>query len=109
MEILLGVMKSKLFNLGMNIFLSHVIRVSFFDITPDVFAAVKNVEKSGASVISQWHVGSLLGMIFFSSNGPTSFCAIRLALSLFSIRKMVNNLLRSDHFVMIRLNTFQWA
>ena len=70
MEILLGVMKSKLYNLGLNIFLSHVIRVSFFDITSDVFAAVKNVEKSGASVISQWHVGSLLGMIFFSVTVP---------------------------------------
>ena len=87
MEILLGVMKSKLFNLGMNIFLSHVVRVSFFDITSDVFATVENAEKSGASVISQWHVGSLLGMIFFFSNGPTSFCEIRFAPSLFSIRK----------------------
>ena len=70
MEILLGMMKSKLFNLGMNIFLSLVIRVSFFDIPSDVFATVKNTEKFGASVISQWHVVSLLGIIFFSVTVP---------------------------------------
>lgn len=38
MEILLGVMKSELFNLGMNILFNHVIRVSFFNITSDVYA-----------------------------------------------------------------------
>lgn len=60
MENLLGVMKSNLFDLGMDILFSQFVRVSFFVVTSVAF--------------------------YTSSDGPTSL-AVRLALDLFSIRK----------------------
>lgn len=57
-ENLLGVTKSNLFNLGMDILFSQFIHVSFFVVT--CMRHFKNAKKSRASLISQSLVGSLL-------------------------------------------------
>lgn len=112
MENLLGVTKSNLFNLGMDILFSQFIHVSFFVIT--CMRHFKNAKKSRASLISQSLVGSLLiiytedslyivpCIFFVLNNGPTSLCAIRHVLGLDS--KVTNNFVVFKHFNGLTLN-----
>lgn len=107
MEILLGVMKSELFNLGMNILFNHVIRVSFFNITMMYSPLKKREEIWGEShlavacgIVTEDDVSSRL-WLFSPVTVPQASTQLDL-LQASSRFKIGEYLLRSDHFVMIR-------